>query len=91
MNLLLGCIADDFTGGTDLAGQLVKAVTASLRPSSSVPTMNPGPSKKTRSVRENRWARLQLGMEGRPVIPQISSQDRRDDRIECFRGQPKAS
>lgn len=25
MSLLLGCIADDFTGGTDLAGMLVKA------------------------------------------------------------------
>ncbi len=25
MALLLGCIADDFTGGTDLAGILVKA------------------------------------------------------------------
>lgn len=25
MNVLLGCIADDFTGGTDLAGMLVKA------------------------------------------------------------------
>ena len=25
MALLLGCIADDFTGGTDLAGMLVKA------------------------------------------------------------------
>ena len=25
MPLLLGCIADDFTGGTDLAGMLVKA------------------------------------------------------------------
>ena len=25
MALVLGCIADDFTGGTDLAGMLVKA------------------------------------------------------------------
>ncbi|MET0961661.1 MAG: four-carbon acid sugar kinase family protein, partial [Noviherbaspirillum sp.] len=25
MNVLLGCIADDFTGATDLAGMLVKA------------------------------------------------------------------
>ena len=25
MTVLLGCIADDFTGGTDLAGMLVKA------------------------------------------------------------------
>jgi uncharacterized protein YgbK (DUF1537 family) len=25
MSLLLGCIADDFTGGTDLAGMLVNA------------------------------------------------------------------
>jgi len=25
MSVLLGCIADDFTGGTDLAGMLVKA------------------------------------------------------------------
>ena len=25
MSLILGCIADDFTGGTDLAGMLVKA------------------------------------------------------------------
>ena len=25
MSALLGCIADDFTGGTDLAGMLVKA------------------------------------------------------------------
>ena len=25
MAVLLGCIADDFTGGTDLAGMLVKA------------------------------------------------------------------
>ena len=24
MSLLLGCIADDFTGGTDLAGTLVR-------------------------------------------------------------------
>jgi len=25
MSVLLGCIADDFSGGTDLAGMLVKA------------------------------------------------------------------
>jgi len=25
MTVLLGCIADDFTGGTDLAGMLVKS------------------------------------------------------------------
>ena len=30
MTVLLGCIADDFTGGTDLAGMLVMAWNVSM-------------------------------------------------------------